>query len=88
MNLRFLFSFIAFLYCFSVNAQFANNWYFGANAGLNFNTVPPTPPSVGTTSNVDNSSAISDVNGNLLFYTDGMKVWNSNNLVMPNGICT
>jgi len=30
-------------------------------------------------------ATISDNNGNLLFYTDGIKVWNRNGQVMPNG---
>ncbi|MDQ3108632.1 MAG: M43 family zinc metalloprotease [Bacteroidota bacterium] len=31
------------------------------------------------------TSTISDANGNLLFYTDGISVWNRNNVVMANG---
>lgn len=76
------------LCCFiNLNAfsQQANHWRFGNFAGLNFNTNPITVVSSGLTNNPDNTSAISDVNGNLLFYTDGMNVWNANNVVMPNG---
>lgn len=29
--------------------------------------------------------SLSDGNGNLLFYSDGVSIWNKNNLVMPNG---
>lgn len=67
------------------SAQQANYWYFGNQAGLNFNTNPPTPLSNGLTGNVDNTSAISDLNGNLLFYTDGVSVRAANGSIMPNG---
>ena len=30
-------------------------------------------------------ASISDYKGNLLFYTDGQKVWNSKHEIMPNG---
>lgn len=78
---------LVFVCIISLNAfsQHANNWRFGNFAGLNFNTNPLTIVSTGLTNNPDNTSSISDVNGNLLFYTDGMSVWNANNAVMPNG---
>lgn len=70
---------------FIVKSQRANNWYFGANAGLNFSTTPASTLSSGAANNPDNTSTISDVNGNLLFYTNGVNVWNSQHSVMPNG---
>lgn len=63
----------------------ANNWYFGYNAGLSFSTDPPTPLTNGALVTGEGSAVISDVNGNLLFYTDGSTVWNANHVVMPNG---
>jgi gliding motility-associated-like protein len=79
----------------------AYNWYFGVNAGLNFQTSPPTsisngqiePVNVFGTGELDNnsflsdtsSSSISDSEGNLLFYTNGNTVWNRNHEVMENG---
>jgi hypothetical protein len=33
----------------------------------------------------EGSASISDASGNLLFYTDGITVWNKNNSVMVNG---
>ena len=68
----------------------ANIWYFGVHAGIDFNTGSPpsvllngqtylfTGPNAG-------SACISDANGNLLFYTDGVKIWNQNHVVMQNG---
>ena len=80
--------FIIIFFSVSLYAQGeANIWYFGVNAGLNFNTNPPTPlldlPS-GTFSS-EGSSTISDSNGNLLFYSNGEKVWNKLHQVMANG---
>lgn len=63
----------------------ANFWFFGNNAGLNFNTSPPTPLQNGQMLAVEGCGTISDKNGNLLFYTDGMTVWNKNHNVMQNG---
>ncbi|MBD0832060.1 T9SS type B sorting domain-containing protein [Aestuariibaculum sediminum] len=64
----------------------ASNWFFGDNAGIRFNPD-------GTISNLSNGqlsttegcATISDSNGNLLFYTDGVTVWNKNHQMMPNG---
>ena len=63
----------------------ANNWYFGSYAGLTFNTIPPTPLTNGVLSTSEGCATISDVNGNLLFYTDGIRVYDRNHILMPNG---
>ena len=63
----------------------ANVWYFGYNAGLDFNTNPPTALTNGACATSEGSASISDKNGNLLFYTDGITVWNKNHFIMPNG---
>lgn len=81
---KLIFSSICLLF-FNLNAQRANNWYFGTNAGLNFSTTPASTLSTGLTNSPDNTSTISDMNGNLLFYTNGINVWNSQHAVMPNG---
>jgi hypothetical protein len=75
------------LFCHSVIvfSQTANNWYFGANAGLNFNINPPASLIGGLTNGPDNTTSISDASGNLLFYTNGITVWNKNHIAMPNG---
>ena len=62
----------------------ANNWYFGFNAGISFNTNPPTALSNGQLSTNEGCSSISDINGNLLMYTDGQTIWDKNHEVMPN----
>jgi hypothetical protein len=71
---------------FSVNAQnAAKNWIFGQKARINFNGSTPTVSSVNTINTNEGSSSISDSNGNLLFYTDGITVWDKNNNIMANG---
>jgi gliding motility-associated-like protein len=64
----------------------ANNWYFGRNAGIHFNDNGSVVALAGgQTQTNEGCSSISDVDGNLLFYTDGRTVWDRNHLVMPNG---
>lgn len=63
----------------------ANNWYFGYNAGITFNTTPPTALINGALSTSEGSAVMSDANGALLFYTDGINVYNRNHSLMPNG---
>ena len=62
----------------------ANNWYFGNNAGISFNTSPPSVLFDGQINTNEGCSSISTPNGDLLFYTDGRTVWNANNQIMPN----
>ncbi|SDB20285.1 gliding motility-associated C-terminal domain-containing protein [Flavobacteriaceae bacterium MAR_2010_188] len=65
----------------------AANWYFGFGAGLKFDSSAGTVRSVddGKISTYEGCASISDQNGQLLFYTDGTKVYNSQHLVMQNG---
>ena len=68
-----------------------NVWFFGDHAGLNFNNNPPTPLLTGQTYMCcsrgwnEGCSSISDSSGSLLFYTNGVKIWNRNQQVMPHG---
>lgn len=64
----------------------ANIWYFGHNAGLDFNTTPPTVLSDGQANTFEGVATIADEQGNLLFYTDGRTVWNRQHQRMPNGM--
>ena len=61
------------------------NWYFGDSAGLSFATDPPTVLTDGSMNAGEGCSTISDTAGNLLFYTNGVTVWNKNHQVMENG---
>lgn len=69
----------------NVNAQQDNNWYFGRLAGLNFSKGRPEAITNSTMSTMEGSASISDMNGNILFYTDGVSVWNRQNQKMPHG---
>jgi len=77
------------LFCLFAQTIFAQkegyNWFFGSGAGLSFQTTPPTFVAGSPINTPEGCSAISDAEGNLLFYTDGMSVWNKNHTAMPNG---
>ena len=75
--------------CFSQGKE-ANIWYFGVAAGVDFNQG--SPPAALTNSqmyiisgNHAGSATISDSTGSLLFYSDGVKIWNKDHQVMQNG---
>jgi hypothetical protein len=59
------------------------NWYFGQNAGITFSTNPPTYMGGGQLNTFEGTSSMSDNSGNLLFYTDGIKVIDRNHNQMP-----
>ncbi|MEA3496870.1 MAG: PKD domain-containing protein, partial [Bacteroidota bacterium] len=63
----------------------AENWYFGIHAGLNFKQDTPTVLTNGALATLCGCATISDVNGNLLFYASGKKIWNKNHTYMTNG---
>lgn len=61
-------------------------WYFGELAGLSFGSGVPVPLTDGALSSKEGCAVISDpVSGRLLFYTNGVTVWNSEHTEMPNG---
>jgi hypothetical protein len=62
-----------------------SKWYFGDHAGLNFLTVPPTVLQNSAINTQQGCSSISNAMGSLLFYTDGVTVWNMQHLPMANG---
>ena len=63
-----------------------NNWYFGNKAGITFNTDPPSALTNGKMYTNEGCASISTPDGRLLFYTDGVSVWDSTHIKMPNGI--
>jgi len=87
MNIRlglFLFSF--FILFEGLAQREASNWYFGRNAGVQFNPDGSvTPLTDGQLSTLEGCASISDRFGNLLFYTDGVTVWDRTHQVMPGG---
>ncbi|WP_296317270.1 T9SS type B sorting domain-containing protein [Winogradskyella sp. UBA3174] len=76
-------SFILPAFLFSQNE--ANIWYFGAKAGLDFNNGDPVVLLDGDLDTVEGCAIISTDSGDLLFYTDGVTVYNRSHQVMVNG---
>jgi len=64
----------------------ASIWYFGSNAGIKFDASGlVTVLTDGQLNTSEGCASISDSNGDLLFYTDGITVWNKSHQIMPNG---
>jgi outer membrane protein OmpA-like peptidoglycan-associated protein len=86
MKLLFYTIFIYFLQSLVTLAQGeANIWYFGAYAGIDFSKGNPKVLLDGKLNTVEGCATICDSEGNLLFYTDGIKIWNKNHTLMKNG---
>ncbi|AMR27329.1 hypothetical protein A0257_09635 [Hymenobacter psoromatis] len=73
----------------AADTKFANTWYFGFKAGLDFNqatdSIPPTVLTNGAMDAPAGSGVMSDANGKILFYSNGETVWNGDGTVMTNG---
>lgn len=80
--LTFLFQFIAFL---SFGQKQSSIWYFGENAGLDFSNSPPFALTNGMLNTTEGSSSISNTQGDLLFYTNGVSILNRNHQFIENG---
>lgn len=63
----------------------ANIWYFGQEAALDFNNGDPVPINTSNMIAESGCANICDTTGQILFYTNGKKVWDAKNNVMPNG---
>lgn len=86
---------IAFSSCYAQNQ--VNNWFFGNFAGLDFSSGEPVPTNIGQiaylslgfpsplNSHNEGTSSISDINGSLLYYSNGTTLYNSNHQITPNG---
>ncbi len=81
----YLFILMIFTALNSYSQRQANVWYFGDNAGINFNSGKPEVLTNSAMSTYEGSAVISDTLGNLLFYTNGSTVWNANHQIMENG---
>ncbi|MBR9998280.1 MAG: PKD domain-containing protein, partial [Cyclobacteriaceae bacterium] len=55
--------------------QVQNQWYFGFGAGIDFNEQPPVALLDGVMNAPEGVAAVSDRNGQILFYTDGETVF-------------
>lgn len=73
---------------FCIGQREANTWCFGSYAGIHFNTPDGKPVSFTGSKmrTTEGCASISDPKtGQLLFYTDGNKVWDRAHNLMPNG---
>jgi outer membrane protein OmpA-like peptidoglycan-associated protein len=78
------------LFCWSISAfvyaqKNANIWYFGKKAGVDFSEGKPKSLSDGVIDTEEGVATICDNAGKLLFYTDGIRVYNAKHSIMPNG---
>ncbi|NLJ06528.1 MAG: PKD domain-containing protein [Sphingobacteriales bacterium] len=83
-----VFLLVILLLCFSKIAfsqKEGNIWYFGGKAGISFNSGSPVALTNSAMFQYDGCATISDSNGNLLFYSNGVDVWNKNHTIMDNG---
>lgn len=89
----------AFLFLFMLHshsyAQYpgpGSNWYFGDYAGLTWNTLQANGDPMylmdGALSTNEGVATISDAQGNLLFYSDGVHIWDSMHQIMSNTLAT
>ncbi|NVO84530.1 T9SS type B sorting domain-containing protein [Hymenobacter terrestris] len=73
----------------SEDEKFANTWYFGFKAGLDFNmatdSIKPTVLTNGAMDAPAGAGVMSDGSGEILFYSNGETVWNGDGTVMTNG---
>jgi gliding motility-associated-like protein len=78
---------ISFLFCLNLifSQGEANIWYFGMYAGLDFSSGSPVVLNDGQLYTFEGCAVMSTSSGQLLFYTDGITVFNRNHQVMPNG---
>lgn len=72
--------------CLDCTGKSGSIWYFGINAGLSFNTDPPTILTDGQTQQNGATAVASDPEGNLLFYSTGERIFDRNHQPMPNGL--
>lgn len=74
------------LLLFESGAQkYGNIWYFGKNAGIDFNSCTPLPLLDGQNKGFEGCATICNSSGQLLFYTNSDTVWNKQHQPMPNG---
>ncbi len=70
---------------YGVSNQLSNQWYFGEQAGIEFTGGAQAILDANNMMATEGCATISDVNGDLLFYTNGFTVWNREHEVMLNG---
>lgn len=77
--------FLLLIVVFAFAQKQTNIWYFGNRVGLDFNQSPPLALNNGMANSQEGASSMSDNNGKLLFYTNGVTVINRKHETMLNG---
>ena len=94
MKKTILISFFIFITCLNTYGQKEDRiWYFGGDvsnyslpgAGLDFNSGFPVPLTNSVMGYTEGSAVQCDRNGSLLFYTNGVTVWDKTHSIMLNG---
>lgn len=78
--------FLFLLGSITANAQQEGNvWVFGEGGGLDFTTGAPVAfqSAIG---HIEGCASIANADGQLLFYTDGDRIYNRTHQIMPNGV--
>ena len=82
----FLFFIIILYNSVNITAQNESNiWYFGEHAGIDFNSGTPVALLDGAMNISEGCATICDEKGDLLFYTNGLDIWNRSHSIMNNG---
>lgn len=90
-TMKTLLAIIIFVPILCFGQKQGNIWYFGNHAGVDFNSGSPIALLDGQiafplgNSYNEGTTSISDSTGAILFYSDGMTVWNKDHQVMQNG---
>ncbi|MCE7862561.1 MAG: PKD domain-containing protein [Bacteroidetes bacterium CHB5] len=66
--------------------QRANVWHFGNHAGIDFNEQPPVALNNSAMDAPEGCAIVCDRNGDVIFYTDGDKVFDKTDTEIDNGI--
>lgn len=70
---------------YAAYSQQENIWAFGTASGLDFTSGNPVAVSTDITGFGEASASVCNNSGQLLFYANGVKVWDRNGNFMPNG---
>jgi uncharacterized protein (TIGR02145 family) len=82
----YLFGLLLSLPFFGFSQGETNIWYFGAWAGLDFNSGTPVALNNSAMWAGRSTISVSDSTGSLLFYSDGLRVFNRHHILMPNSL--
>ncbi|MDX2305550.1 MAG: gliding motility-associated C-terminal domain-containing protein [Microscillaceae bacterium] len=81
----FLICFISFTSSAICQIKRANHWFFGHEVSISFDNGTPVSNRASSLVSIEGASSMSDTSGNLLFYTNGVTVWNKNHEIMLRG---